>query len=95
MFLTITISLLLASASGSGIEDFIHALESQDLAVEITNKENITEELKHNGAIKVSREGQVRTFAPILTFLPNSALIKQDPSGYTEPLLHQAHRDKD
>lgn len=90
------ISLLLAFASGSGIEDFIHALESQDLAVEITNKENITEELKYNGAIKVSCEDEVRTFAPILTCLPNNALIKQDPSfSYTEPLLDQAHGDKD
>ncbi|NXI63370.1 ABCAA protein, partial [Anseranas semipalmata] len=48
-----TTSLLLYNSTGSGIEDFIHTLESQDLTVEITSKENITEELKHNGAIKV------------------------------------------
>jgi len=96
LLLTIMISLLLAFASGSGIEDFIHALESQDLAVEITSKENITEELKYNGAIKVSREGQVRTFAPILSFLPNSALIKQGSSfSCTEHVLDQAPTDKD
>ncbi|NXJ10029.1 ABCAA protein, partial [Odontophorus gujanensis] len=47
-------NLLVLNSTGSGIEDFIHALESQDLAVEITSKENITEELKYNGAIKVS-----------------------------------------
>ncbi|NXE27421.1 ABCAA protein, partial [Ardeotis kori] len=46
-------SLLVHNNTGTGIEDFIHSLESQDLTVEITNEENITEELKHNGAIKV------------------------------------------
>ncbi|NXC42520.1 ABCAA protein, partial [Penelope pileata] len=50
---TDTTKLLVLNSTGSGIEDFIHALESQDLAVEVTNKENITEEMKHNGAIKV------------------------------------------
>ncbi|NXE05293.1 ABCAA protein, partial [Lophotis ruficrista] len=46
-------SLLVHNNTGTGIEDFIHSLESQDLTVEITSEENITEELKHNGAIKV------------------------------------------
>lgn len=71
------IPLLLAFTPGSGIEDFIHTLESQDLTVEITSQENITEELKHNGAIKVSREGQVRIFPLALPFLPHSLRIKQ------------------
>ncbi|NWW43952.1 ABCAA protein, partial [Pedionomus torquatus] len=48
-----TTSLLVHNATGAGIEDFIHRLESQDITVEITSEENITEELKHNGAIKV------------------------------------------
>ncbi|NXF30460.1 ABCAA protein, partial [Nyctibius bracteatus] len=48
-----TTSLLVHNTTGAGIEDFIHMLESQDLSVEITSEENITEELKHNGAIKV------------------------------------------
>ncbi|NWQ92203.1 ABCAA protein, partial [Burhinus bistriatus] len=48
-----TTSLLVQNSTGAGIEDFIHTLESQDLTVEITSEENITEELKHNGAIKV------------------------------------------
>ncbi|NXF60611.1 ABCAA protein, partial [Ciccaba nigrolineata] len=46
-------SLLVHNNTGTGIEDFIHLLESQDLTVEIISEENITEELKHNGAIKV------------------------------------------
>ncbi|NWS77630.1 ABCAA protein, partial [Crotophaga sulcirostris] len=46
-------SLLVHNNTGTGIEDFIHALQSQDLTVEITSEENITEELKHNGAIRV------------------------------------------
>ncbi|NWY53439.1 ABCAA protein, partial [Chionis minor] len=48
-----TTSLLVHNTTGTGIEDFIHTLESQDLTVETTSEENITEELKHNGAIKV------------------------------------------
>ncbi|NWX76157.1 ABCAA protein, partial [Alca torda] len=48
-----TTSLLVHNTTGAGIEDFIRTLESQDLTVEITSEENITEELKHNGAIKV------------------------------------------
>ncbi|NXG67151.1 ABCAA protein, partial [Hemiprocne comata] len=48
-----TTSLLVHNNTGAAIEDFIHTLESQDLTVEITSQENITEELKHNGAIKV------------------------------------------
>ncbi|XP_042658487.1 ATP-binding cassette sub-family A member 10 isoform X1 [Tyto alba] len=56
-----TTSLLVHNNTGTGIEDFIHMLESQDLTVEIS-EENITEELKHNGAIKVSRKGQSYRF---------------------------------
>ncbi|NXE75131.1 ABCAA protein, partial [Cochlearius cochlearius] len=48
-----TTSLLVYNDTGAGIEDFIRMLESQDLTVEITSEENITEELNHNGAIKV------------------------------------------
>ncbi|KAK0688984.1 ABCAA protein, partial [Pygoscelis papua] len=48
-----TTSLLVHNNTGAGIEDFIHTLESQDLTVEIKSEGNITEELKHNGAIKV------------------------------------------
>ncbi|NXP48513.1 ABCA8 protein, partial [Heliornis fulica] len=48
-----TTTLLVHNNTGAGIEDFVHMLESQDLTVEITSEENITEELKHNGAIKV------------------------------------------
>ncbi|NWS41907.1 ABCAA protein, partial [Probosciger aterrimus] len=51
-----TTSLLVHNNTGTAIEDFIQVLESQDLTVEITSEENITEELKHNGAIKVSRK---------------------------------------
>ncbi|NXG05075.1 ABCA9 protein, partial [Sakesphorus luctuosus] len=51
-----TTKLLVHNNTGTGIDDFIHVLQSQDLTVEITSEENITEELKHNGAIKVSRE---------------------------------------
>ncbi|NXI06362.1 ABCA9 protein, partial [Pachycephala philippinensis] len=47
-----TTTLLVYNHTGTGIDDFIHALQSQDLTVEISKEENITEELQHNGAIK-------------------------------------------
>ncbi|NXN97469.1 ABCAA protein, partial [Rhinopomastus cyanomelas] len=52
-------TLLVHNNTGTGIEDFIHTLESQDLTVEITNEENTTEDLKHNGAIKVARKALI------------------------------------
>ncbi|KFO12545.1 ATP-binding cassette sub-family A member 10, partial [Balearica regulorum gibbericeps] len=82
-----TTSLLVHNNTGTGIEDFIHTLESQDLTVEITSEENITEELKHNGAIKVSCKGQSYRFTvlchveaincfPVLVNVISNALLK-------------------
>lgn len=47
------------SLSGSTIDDFILNLEKQNIALDITSKENKMERLMHNGAIKVSRDNQV------------------------------------
>ncbi|NXQ45813.1 ABC8B protein, partial [Catharus fuscescens] len=58
-----TTTLLVYNHTGTGIDDFIHVLQSQDLTVEIAEEENITEELQHNGAIKVSREGVLTLFS--------------------------------
>ncbi|XP_074016380.1 ATP-binding cassette sub-family A member 10-like [Numenius arquata] len=82
-----TTSLLVHNSTGTGIEDFIHKLESQDITVEITSEENITEELKHNGAIKVSRKGQSYRFTvlchveavncfPVLVNVISNALLR-------------------
>ncbi|KAM6377162.1 LOW QUALITY PROTEIN: ATP-binding cassette sub-family A member 10-like [Pluvialis apricaria] len=82
-----TTSLLVHNNTGAGIEDFIHTLESQDLTVEITSEENTTEELKHNGAIKVSRKGQSYRFTvlchvetvncfPVLVNVISNALLR-------------------
>ncbi|NXN71454.1 ABCAA protein, partial [Himantopus himantopus] len=82
-----TTSLLVHNNTGAGIEDFIHTLESQDLTVEITSEENTTEELKHNGAIKVSRKGQSYRFTvlchvetvncfPVLVNIISNALLR-------------------
>ncbi|KAM9222080.1 ATP-binding cassette sub-family A member 10-like [Leptosomus discolor] len=82
-----TTSLLVHNNTGTGIEDFVHMLESQDLTVEITSKKNITEELKHNGAIKVSRKGQSYRFTvlchleaincfPVLVNVISNALLR-------------------
>ncbi|NWV35375.1 ABCAA protein, partial [Grantiella picta] len=49
-----TTTLLVYNDTGTDIDDFIHVLQSQDLTVEIAKEANITEELKHNGAIQVS-----------------------------------------
>ncbi|NXW57287.1 ABCAA protein, partial [Eurystomus gularis] len=48
-----TTTLLVHNNTGTSIENFIHMLESQDLTVEMTKEGNITEDLYHNGAIKV------------------------------------------
>ncbi|NXE48706.1 ABCAA protein, partial [Casuarius casuarius] len=80
-------TLLILNKTGSGIEDFIHALESQDLTVEVKSVENITEELKHNGAITVSQEGQNYRFTvlchmeaincfPVLVNIISNALLR-------------------
>ncbi|NXR81338.1 ABCA9 protein, partial [Pycnonotus jocosus] len=58
-----TTTLLVYNHTGTGIDDFIHVLQSQDLSVEIAKEENITQELQHNGAIKVSREGVLTLFS--------------------------------
>ncbi|NWH99750.1 ABCAA protein, partial [Tichodroma muraria] len=47
-----TTTLLVYNHTGTGIDDFIRVLQSQDLTVEVAKEENITEELQHNGAIK-------------------------------------------
>uniref|UniRef100_A0A8C3FSX6 ABC transporter domain-containing protein n=1 Tax=Chrysemys picta bellii TaxID=8478 RepID=A0A8C3FSX6_CHRPI len=52
-------SLLVLNKTGSSIQDFIHALETQNIMLEIATGENITEKLIHNGAIQVSWENQV------------------------------------
>ncbi|NXB63699.1 ABCAA protein, partial [Struthidea cinerea] len=56
-------TLLVYNHTGTGIDDFIHVLQSQDLTVEIAKEENITEELQHNGAIKVSHKGVLTLFS--------------------------------
>ncbi|NWX98625.1 ABCAA protein, partial [Nothoprocta ornata] len=82
-----TTTLLILNKTGSGIEDFIHSLERQDLTVEIRSEENITEELEHNGAIRVSREGQSYRFTvlchvkaincfPVLVNIISNALLR-------------------
>ncbi|NXA72228.1 ABCAA protein, partial [Thryothorus ludovicianus] len=58
-----TTTLLVYNHTGTDIDDFIHVLQSQDLTVEIAKEENITEELQHNGAIKLSRKGVLTLFS--------------------------------
>lgn len=60
LFSSVIIPLVLVFTPGTDIDDFIHVLQSQDIAVEIAKEENVTEELEHNGALLLFREGQVR-----------------------------------
>ncbi|XP_019397887.1 PREDICTED: ATP-binding cassette sub-family A member 10-like [Crocodylus porosus] len=55
-------SLLILNETGSSIDDFIHNLEKQNIALDITSKENKMERLMHNGAIKVARDNQNYNF---------------------------------
>ncbi|NWY69883.1 ABCAA protein, partial [Erithacus rubecula] len=82
-----TTTLLVYNHTGTGIDDFIHMLQSQDLTVEMAKEENITKELQHNGAIKVSRKGQSYRFTvlchleaincfPVLVNIISNALLR-------------------
>ncbi|XP_066188432.1 ATP-binding cassette sub-family A member 9-like [Sylvia atricapilla] len=82
-----TTTLLVYNHTGTGIDDFIHVLQSQDLTVEIAKEENITQKLQQNGAIKVSREGQSYRFTllchmeaincfPVLVNIVSNALLR-------------------
>ncbi|XP_050175269.1 ABC-type organic anion transporter ABCA8-like [Myiozetetes cayanensis] len=82
-----TTTLLVHNNTGTGIDSFIHVLQSQDLTVEITSEGNITEEMKHNGAIEVSLEGQSYRFTvlchleamncfPVLVNIISNALLR-------------------
>uniref|UniRef100_A0A8C8VGV2 ATP binding cassette subfamily A member 10 n=1 Tax=Pelusios castaneus TaxID=367368 RepID=A0A8C8VGV2_9SAUR len=51
---TLHTSLLVLNNTGSDIEDFINAVKSQNIMLEIANGENISDTQEYNGAIKVS-----------------------------------------
>ncbi|XP_025052017.1 ATP-binding cassette sub-family A member 10 [Alligator sinensis] len=55
-------NLLVLNETGSSIENFVRAIEKQKIMLDVTTGKNITEELIHNGAIKVSREDQSYRF---------------------------------
>ncbi|XP_073166648.1 ATP-binding cassette sub-family A member 10-like isoform X4 [Lepidochelys kempii] len=72
---------------GSSIQDFIHALETQNIMLEIATGKNITEKLIHNGAIQVSCEHQSYRFTvmcsietincfPVLVNIISNALLR-------------------
>uniref|UniRef100_A0A8C3FVZ7 ABC transporter domain-containing protein n=1 Tax=Chrysemys picta bellii TaxID=8478 RepID=A0A8C3FVZ7_CHRPI len=80
-------SLLVLNKTGSSIQDFIHALETQNIMLEIATGENITEKLIHNGAIQVSWENQSYRFTvmcsietincfPVLVNIISNALLR-------------------
>lgn len=45
--------------SGASIDNFIHAVKSQNILVETATFINVSDQLIHNGAIKVAREKEV------------------------------------
>ncbi|XP_068066113.1 ATP-binding cassette sub-family A member 9-like isoform X2 [Anomalospiza imberbis] len=82
-----TTTLLVYNHTGTDIDDFIHVVQSQDIEVEIAKEENITEELEHNGAIRLFREGQSYRFTvlchleavncfPVLVNIISNALLR-------------------
>ncbi|NWZ15711.1 ABCAA protein, partial [Agelaius phoeniceus] len=82
-----TTTLLLYNHTGTDIDDLIHLLQSQDIAVEIAKEENITEELEHNGALRLFREDQSYRFTvlchleavncfPVLVNVISNALLR-------------------
>ncbi|XP_066422009.1 ATP-binding cassette sub-family A member 10-like [Molothrus aeneus] len=82
-----TTTLLLYNHTGTDIDDLIHLLQSQDITVEIAKEENITEELEHNGALRLFREDQSYRFTvlchleavncfPVLVNVISNALLR-------------------
>ncbi|XP_041341700.1 ATP-binding cassette sub-family A member 9-like isoform X1 [Pyrgilauda ruficollis] len=82
-----TTTLLVYNHTGTDIDDLIHLLQSQDITVEIAKEENITEELEHNGALRVFRQGQSYRFTvlchleavncfPVLVNVISNALLR-------------------
>nr|XP_030143243.3 ATP-binding cassette sub-family A member 10 [Taeniopygia guttata] len=82
-----TTTLLVYNHTGTDIDDFIHVLQSQDIAVEMAKEENVTEELEHNGALLLFREGQSYRFTvlchleaincfPVLVNVISNALLR-------------------
>ncbi|XP_053850721.1 ABC-type organic anion transporter ABCA8-like isoform X2 [Vidua macroura] len=82
-----TTALLVYNHTGTDIDDFIDVVQSQDIQVEIAKEENITEELEHNGALRLFREGQSYRFTvlchleavncfPVLVNIISNALLR-------------------
>ncbi|KAL9833539.1 ABC-type organic anion transporter ABCA8-like [Geothlypis trichas] len=82
-----TTPLLLYNHTGTDIDDLVHLLQSQDITVEIAQEENITEELEHNGALRLHREHQSYRFTvlchleavncfPVLVNVISNALLR-------------------
>ncbi|XP_064584411.1 ATP-binding cassette sub-family A member 9-like isoform X1 [Zonotrichia leucophrys gambelii] len=82
-----TTTLLLYNHTGTNIDDLVHLLQSQDITVEIAKEENITEELEHNGALRLFREDQSYRFTvlchleavncfPVLVNVISNALLR-------------------
>ncbi|XP_027746188.1 ATP-binding cassette sub-family A member 10-like [Empidonax traillii] len=82
-----TTTLLVINSTGTGIDSFIHVLQSQDLMVEITSEDSIAEEMKHNGAIAVYLKDQSYRFTvlchleavncfPVLVNIISNALLR-------------------
>ncbi|XP_059720199.1 ATP-binding cassette sub-family A member 9 isoform X3 [Haemorhous mexicanus] len=82
-----TTTLLLYNHTGTDVDELIDLLQSQDITVEIATEENITEELEHNGGLRVFREGQSFRFTvlchlkavncfPVLVNVISNALLR-------------------
>ncbi|XP_038013248.1 ATP-binding cassette sub-family A member 10-like [Motacilla alba alba] len=82
-----TTTLLVYNHTGTDIDDLIHLLQSQDITVEIAKEENITEELEHNGALRVFHDGLSYRFTvlchleavncfPVLVNVISNALLR-------------------
>uniref|UniRef100_A0A674KDI6 ABC transporter domain-containing protein n=1 Tax=Terrapene triunguis TaxID=2587831 RepID=A0A674KDI6_9SAUR len=89
-------SLLVLNKTGSSIQDFIHALDTQNIMLEIATGKNITEKLIHNGAIQVSWENQSYRFTvmcsietincfPVLVNIISNALLRTLNSTENRP----------
>uniref|UniRef100_A0A7M4FNR8 ATP-binding cassette sub-family A member 10-like n=1 Tax=Crocodylus porosus TaxID=8502 RepID=A0A7M4FNR8_CROPO len=85
------------------IDDFIHNLEKQNIALDITSKENKMERLMHNGAIKVARDNQnynftilchlevINCYPVLMNIISNALLAASNFTGHIR--IHDGYWD--
>ncbi|XP_067320332.1 ABC-type organic anion transporter ABCA8-like [Anolis sagrei] len=90
-FFTGTSGLLILNDTGANIDTFIHAVKKQNISLDVVSGSNISDQLVHNGAIKVATEDKKYRFTimchlevincyPVLVNIISNAFLKMSNS---------------